>query len=55
VKLGSISIVRVTFDQELNDRSTVFAPGNLPKGIEPADPMVAVRDATYAISYRERQ
>ena len=55
VKLGTISIVRMTFDQAMTDKSAAFMPGDLPPGIEAADPMVAVRDAIYSLSFRERQ
>jgi catalase len=55
LKLGTIDIVRLTFDQELASRTTSFSPGNLPPGIEPADPMIAARDAAYRVSYRDRQ
>jgi len=55
VKLGTVSIVRMNSDQALADRETVFAPGNLPAGIEAADPMVAIRDAAYSVSYHARQ
>jgi catalase len=55
VKLGTISITRMTPDLVTADKATMFSPGNLPRGIEPADPMVAVRRAAYPISFGERQ
>jgi catalase len=33
----------------------MFSPGNVTAGIEPADPMIAARSASYAISFGERQ
>lgn len=53
--LGTFNLVRKAFDQTAEQRAMTFSPGNVPAGIEPADPMVAVRDAAYAVSVRERQ
>lgn len=54
VNLGTISIERFLTDQSAN-RSLLFLPGMLPSGIEVADPMFAVREVAYPISYGERQ
>jgi catalase len=42
-------------DQATADKSLLFMPGTFPNGIEAADPMLAVRDAAYPISFSERQ
>jgi catalase len=55
VRLGTISIVRLAPDQSSADKATLFLPGNLPSGIEPADPMIAIRSAAYPISFGGRQ
>ena len=55
VRLGTIEIVRMAFDQALDERVIGFLPGNVPPCIEPADPMIAVRDAAYRLSYADRQ
>jgi catalase len=55
VRLGSIAITSLTADQARADKATLFAPGNLPAGIAAADPMVAIRNAAYLLSYRHRQ
>jgi len=55
VRLGSIAITSLTADQASADKATLFAPGNLPAGIAAADPMVAIRNAAYLLSYRHRQ
>jgi catalase len=55
VKLGTISIVRMAADQPSTDKATMFLPGNVPSGIEIADPMLALRTAAYPISFSARQ
>jgi catalase len=55
VKLGTISVERMAPDQATADKSLLFMPGTFPNGIEAADPMLAVRDAAYPISFSERQ
>lgn len=55
VKLGIISIARMAFDQAMVDKSAAFMPGDVPPGIEAADPMVTVRDAVYQLSFNGRQ
>jgi hypothetical protein len=42
-------------DQGNVDAKTLFLPGNLPDGMESADPMIGVRNAAYPLSYRHRQ
>jgi catalase len=55
VKLGVIRISRMASDQAASDKSTLFLPGNLPEGVDIADPMVRVRNAAYPLSFRDRQ
>ena len=55
IKLGTITIDRLTADQQEADRSLLFLPGKVPSGIEIADPMLKIRTAAYPISFRERQ
>jgi catalase len=55
VKLGTVRVTRLLADGPAADRATMFLPGNVPAGIEPADPMVQVRTASYPISFRLRQ
>jgi catalase len=55
VKLGTISVERIAPNQATADRSLLFMPGTFPNGIEAADPMLAVRNAAYPVSFGERQ
>lgn len=55
VKLGIIRLTRVAADQEATDKGLLFMPGNLPSGMEVADPMLTVRNEAYPISFGERQ
>jgi catalase len=55
VKLGVIRIARMAADQAASDKATLFLPGNVPQGIETADPMLQVRNAAYPLSFRDRQ
>jgi catalase len=55
VKLGTLTITGMAADQEGMDKSLLFLPGNVPDGIEPADPMIEVRSNAYPISFGERQ
>jgi catalase len=54
-KLGTISVERIALDQAIADKSLLFMPGTFPNGIEGADPMFAVRNAAYPVSFGERQ
>lgn len=54
VHLGTISIRAV--DARPNaDKELLFLPGRPCEGIETADPMLAVRQAAYPISFGQRQ
>jgi catalase len=55
VKLGTISVERIAPNQATVDKSLLFMPGTFPNGIEAADPMLAVRNAAYPVSFGERQ
>jgi len=55
VKLGTLTLTGMAADQAGLSKSLVFFPSNVPTGIEPLDPMIAVRSAAYAISFGERQ
>ena len=55
VKLGTIAITRLSTDQAGDDKRLMFLPGNVPDGIAPADPMIAIRTAAYPVSFSQRQ
>lgn len=55
VPLGGMTIDRLEADQIAADKQLSFAPGTMPPGIEPADRMLAIRDAAYAISFGKRR
>lgn len=55
VKLGSITITKIVADQAAADKATLFLPGQPHAGIDPADPMLMLRDEAYPISFQERQ
>ncbi len=55
VKLGVITIVKMGPNTSLADKSLLFLPGTTPPGIAVADPMLTVRNATYPVSFHERQ
>ena len=54
VKLGTITLTRVVADPGA-DRKLLFLPANMPDGIAAADPMLAVRNDAYPISFAHRQ
>jgi len=55
VKLGVVTITGLVTEQARADKRTLFLPGNLPDGMEAADPMIQVRSESYPISFRHRQ
>jgi catalase len=55
VLLGTITINHLADNSLQSDKALIYNPGNLPKGIEIADPMVADRAKLYPISVKERQ
>lgn len=54
VKLGTVTITALDKDSQ-TDKALLFLPGRVPNGIEIADPMIAMRNAAYPISFGERQ
>ena len=54
VKLGEITVTRVVADSDATQRQLMFTPTAVVEGIEPADPMVAMRGASYVVSYGRR-
>lgn len=55
VKLGTIRIDRPVDNPMATDRGTIFAPLNVPAGIEAADPMLGIRQGAYPLSFQHRQ
>jgi catalase len=55
VNLGTVRIDRIAPDQAVIGKATMFRPLNVPDGIEPADPMLGVRQAAYPLSFDHRQ
>lgn len=54
VELGTISITKAVGDSQAAEKKLLFVPGALVPGIEPADPMIAVRSAAYIVSLSRR-
>ena len=54
VSLGHIVIDQVGPNSPAADRSLAFQAGTLPPGIEIADPMLTIRNASYPQSFQER-
>lgn len=55
ITLGVITIDRAVENTPERDRALLFMPGDVPSGISIADPMLAVRNAAYPVSFGERQ
>lgn len=55
ILLGTLTISTLADNSLEADKALTFNPGNLPKGIEIADPMVADRAKLYPVSVKERQ
>jgi catalase len=55
VKLGTFRITKLPGDPKSADKRTVFLVGQPHPGIEPADPMLLVRNTAYPISMGQRQ
>jgi catalase len=53
VELGTIAITKATTESHTADK-LMFLPGAVLPGIEPADPMIAMRTAAYPISFARR-
>ncbi|MGD0584551.1 MAG: catalase family peroxidase [Oryzomonas sp.] len=55
VDLGVLTIDRTVADSAAAERKLLFLPGRLTDGIEPSDdPLIAARDAAYAVSFGRR-
>jgi catalase len=55
VDLGVLTIDTLVPESSVVERGLLFLPGRLTKGIEPSDdPLIAVRDAAYAVSFARR-
>jgi catalase len=52
--LGTITITRLA-DAPGIDAATLFLPGTTHPGIDPADPMLTLRNNAYPISFKKRQ
>lgn len=55
VKLGSFRLTRQPADPEAAQRKLLFLPGQVHPGVEPADPMLVMRNTAYPISLGQRQ
>jgi len=55
VKLGTITLKKQPSDPESVQKSLLFLPGQPHPGVEPADPMLVMRNTAYPISLGERQ
>lgn len=55
VELGVLTITAPAADNEEAAKSLLFLPGNVTDGVAPSDdPLIAVRDASYAVSFARR-
>ncbi|MEI9994056.1 MAG: catalase [Rhizomicrobium sp.] len=55
VKLGTFALTRLPADPGTAQRTLLFLPGQPHPGVEPADPMLVLRNSAYPISLGERQ
>lgn len=55
VLLGEITLTKLSENTPAEDKKYVLNPGNIPDGIEMADPMLELRSKAYPISVKERQ
>lgn len=55
VLLGEITLTKLSENTPEEDKKFVLNPGNIPEGIEMADPMLELRAKAYPISVKERQ
>jgi catalase len=55
VDLGVLTIEKAVADSAAAQKTLLFLPGNVTDGIEPSDdPLIAARDAAYAVSFGRR-
>jgi len=55
VKLGTFTFDRRPNNPDVAQKELLFLPGQPHPGVEPADPMLVLRNAAYPISFSERQ
>lgn len=55
VKLGTFTLTRQPADIAQADKTLLFLPGQPHPGVEPADPMLVLRNTAYPISLGQRQ
>jgi catalase len=55
VKLGTFALTAQPSNPEIVDKELLFLPGQPHPGVEPADPMLILRNAAYPISLGQRQ
>jgi catalase len=55
VKLGTFTLTKQPADPETAQKTLLFLPGQPHPGVEPADPMLIMRNAAYPISLGQRQ
>ena len=55
VKLGTVTLNKPVADAEASQRTNLFLPGQPHLGVEPADPMLVLRNTAYPISLGQRQ
>jgi len=55
VKLGTFTLTKLPDDPETAQKALLFLPGQPHRGVEPADPMLVMRNAAYPISLGQRQ
>jgi catalase len=55
VKLGTLSLTKLPEDPVTAQKALLFLPGQPHPGVEPADPMLVLRNSAYPISLGERQ
>ena len=55
VKLGTITLTKLPNDPAATQKALLFLPGQAHPGVEPADPMLVMRNTAYPISLGERQ
>lgn len=54
VDVGLLEISVAVADSDAAERALLFMPAVLPEGIEPADPMIQIRNTSYPVSYERR-
>ena len=55
VKLGTFTLTSTPSNPESAQRRLLFLPGKPHAGVEPADPMLVLRNSAYPISFAQRQ